>query len=224
MLASAGFDDAIILWDVQTGERIGPAFRVHQRAINAVAFGRDETEDILLSGSDDSTVILWDLSTRQPLSQLVKEAQPFTNIGKVVTSNEMRAAAEGQQITLLNNAQKSKTLSGHTGAVNTLNFSPQSVDGRRLLVSASDDQTVILWDVTTVADADVFLKLEGFNNPVTSAYFSADGKLLLFTESGGQITQWIIDPAEWVRLACETIKPSLTISEQEYQKTCGGNP
>ena len=225
ILASAGYDDTVILWGVQTGERIGPALLGHQGTINTIFFGRDETTDILLSGSNDRTVILWDLSTRQPLSQPLKNAPPSGNVGPVVAGDGIQAVADGQQIILSNDAQESKTLIGHTGAVNTLSLNPQKIGDRLLLASASDDQTVILWDVTTVAEADVFLKLEGFNHPVTSAYFSGDGKLL-YIESNGQVTQWTIDPAEWESLVCEIMSANLATPElkEKYQITCGSNP
>lgn len=222
ILASAGFDDTIILWNPQTGERIGPALGAHTVAINTVSFGRDGTDNILLSGSDDRTVILWDLSTRQPLSRPVSVFPPPGGIGKKVTAYDIQALADGQQINLLNNAQESKTLGEqHTGTVNTLSFNSRRIDDRLLLASASDDQTVILWDVTSVVNAEVFLKLEGFNNPVSSAYFSADGKLL-YIESDSQVTEWIIDPAEWVRLVCEIMKPNLTNPERQekYKIVC----
>jgi WD40 repeat protein len=225
VLASAGFDATVILWNANTGERIGPALHEHEKSINTVVFGRNETQSTLLSGSDDGTVILWDLSTRQPLSQPINVKPPSGNEGTEAAGDEIKAVAEDQKIILSNTAQETKSLIGHTGAVNTLNFNPQRIGGKLLLVSASDDQTVILWDVTTVAGADVFLKIEGFNNPVTSAYFSEDGKLL-YIESGGQVTQWIIDPADWKRLACGIMNSNLTNPDrkEKYQTTCSSNP
>ena len=227
-LASAGFDNAIILWNAQTGEQIGPPLSVHTRPINAIVFGAADTENVLISGSDDRTVILWELTTRQPLSQPVKEISPAAGIGQTARSDEIEATVEGQQIRL---SGRSEPLTGHTGMVNTLNFSPQKVDNRLLLASASDDQTVIVWDVSNVSEAGVFLKLEGFNSPVASAFFSDDGKRLITIEKNGNTIQWMIDPTDWLNIGCGAVKLNLTELEwnqylpgQAYRKTCETNP
>jgi len=80
ILASAGFDNRIILWDTKTHEQIGPPLSVHASAINSIAFGVKLSEGkelpYLVSGSNDRTMIRWELSVRQPLSRtLVSEGE-----------------------------------------------------------------------------------------------------------------------------------------------------
>lgn len=235
-LASTGFDNTIILWDGKTGEQIGQPLSLHTRAINTVAFG--ETKKIngdnvsfLLSGSDDHTIIQWDLTTLQPLGQPIAKATPPTGLGTTARNGQMVATAEGQQIQLTG---RMEPLVGHTGNVNWLSFSPQPIDGRTILVSVSDDQTVILWDVTDPANADVFLKLEGFGAPVASAFFTDDGKYLITIEENGHTTQWTIQPSDWLTLACDAVHRNLTqgaqgewdkyLQGQPYHKTCPSYP
>jgi WD40 repeat protein/uncharacterized caspase-like protein len=76
------------------------------------------------------------------------------------------------------------TLSGHTGAITNLAFSP---DGGAL-ASASVDKTVRLWDVATHKQLQLLQHLE----PVTAVVFSADDHFVL-TASGG--SAWLWDPA-----------------------------
>jgi WD40 repeat protein len=234
-LASAGFDNHVILWNASSGEQIGPPLSAHSGAINAVTFGITKTSDgkdfpYLISASDDRTIIQWDLSTRQPLSQPVKEMLPPEEVGQTATSGDLKAAVDGQQIKVQDGSGASKTLTGHTGFVNSVNFSPKKIDDRLVLASASNDQTVSLWDTSHVSTADEFLKLEGFESPVLSAFFRDNGKLITI-EKGGHTIQWIIEPTDWKIRACEAVSRNLTESEwnqylpgQVYRKTCENNP
>jgi WD40 repeat protein len=232
ILASAGFDNKVILWNTATGKPIGLPLSVHTKAINTVAFGLAKTS-YLVSGGDDRVVIRWDLSTRQPLSQLLENVSPPQGLGTVATNGTFEASVvEIQKIKL---SGREEPLKGHTGAINTLSFSPD-IDGKLLLASASDDQTVILWDVTDPATANIFLKLESFDNPVRAAYF--DGDQLVTIENNGEkdvrSIRWDITPSGWLSHACEAVKivkPNLNTDEWgnyfpklDYRKTCEANP
>ena len=58
LLASAGDDGTVRLWDPASGDPIGEPLTGHTDAVCAVAFSPDGT--LLASAGDDGTVRLWD--------------------------------------------------------------------------------------------------------------------------------------------------------------------
>ncbi len=75
------------------------------------------------------------------------------------------------------------TLKGHTGSVIGVSFSP---DGKRL-ASASDDQTVKLWDTATGQE---LLTLKGHTDSVWGVSFSPDGKRLASASLDETVKLW----------------------------------
>ncbi len=184
ILASAGFDGKIILWDLSTAEQWGPPLEVHSSPINSIAFGTHSAGGkelpYLISGSSDRTMILWDLSIRRPLS----------------TSSEYNAE-----------------------------LSLRSAPGNGKYSASSSGQIVELKDESN----QPFLRLSGFDNPVS--YVGFDGPILLTVYQDSLntpwITRWKIDPEDWVSLACDAVGRNLTPQEweqflpnQDYRTTC----
>ena len=74
-------------------------------------------------------------------------------------------------------------LGGHTSDVRSASFSP---DGNRI-VSASDDNTVRVWDASTGAE---LLELEGHTDRVRSASFSPDGNRIVSASWDNTVRVW----------------------------------
>ena len=87
---------------------------------------------------------------------------------------------------------KEVSLSGHTGTVCFVAFSP---DGKRI-VSASGDNTIRIWNAGT--GEMVLGPLEGHTKAVLSAVFSLDGRRIVSASTDDTIRIWNSDTGEMV--------------------------
>jgi WD40 repeat protein len=87
LLASGGMDHQLLLWDAARG-RVLDRLRGHSNQVNSVAFSPVPHSWILASASDDKTVLLWDVSRREPLLKhdLQVSAVAFSSDGKTMVS------------------------------------------------------------------------------------------------------------------------------------------
>ncbi|NTV61965.1 MAG: serine/threonine protein kinase [Oscillochloris sp.] len=80
--------------------------------------------------------------------------------------------------------EQGSTLTGHTGPIGDLAFSP---DGMILASSAQDENTIILWDMQT---GQPITRLAGHSGWVRSLAFSPDGKILASGSIDGTVRLW----------------------------------
>ena len=144
MLASAGREGFILLWDVHT-TKLGTTITGHRKPVRTLAFSPDGKT--LVSGSYDQTLRLWDPRTGEHKAVL----QYSDSVTSVAFSPDGKILAVGwggwqnNRIQLLDaeTLQPRETLAGHIEDITDLAFSP---DGR-ILASASCDGTILLWEI-----------------------------------------------------------------------------
>jgi WD40 repeat protein/tRNA A-37 threonylcarbamoyl transferase component Bud32 len=147
ILASAGADQTIRLWDTQSGQSLGKPLTGHTNGIWGLAFSPDGK--ILASSGDDDTIILWDVASREPLGPPLTGHSSdvwglaFSPDGKILAS-----AGRDNHIILWDVASREPLgppLTGHNNWIWGIDYNP--VDSG-ILATGGRDGNIILWHVT----------------------------------------------------------------------------
>jgi WD40 repeat protein len=185
ILASAGEDRNIKLWDLKTGQK-SCTLAGHLDAVNAVAFSPNG--QMLASGSNDKTVKLWNLAGGYEICTL----EGYSGwINSVAFSPDGRTLASGDmdgniKLWNLSTGQEICTLTGHLSWVESVAFSPD----REALASGSADNTIKLWNWKTHQEIHTFKGHLGLLAVVNSVAFSPDGQVLASGSCDRTIKLW----------------------------------
>lgn len=187
-LAAAYADGTIGLWDVTTGEPIGPRLRGDGGgAVLSIAF--NPTGTMLVSGGESGPVRLWDMHSRTQLGRRLAGsvgavyAVAFSPDGAIVA-----AAGTGRVIRLWathTHAPLHPPLVAEDDTVFSLAFAPH---GRRLAAGGADD-TIHLWSIGRRRDTLV-RTFTGDSGYVRSVAFSPDGTTLASGSTDNTARLW----------------------------------
>jgi WD40 repeat protein len=107
---------------------------------------------VAVTGSDDDTVRVWDLTTGQQLGQpLTGHTDSVWAVTTAVLDDRPVVVSGSDDNTvrvwdLATGQQRGQPLTGHTSGVNAV--APAVVDSRLIVISGSDDATLRTWDIT----------------------------------------------------------------------------
>ena len=146
---SASADMTIASWDLESGLRIRRHVG-HEEIINAMDVSR-RGEEMLVSGSDDGYVGLWDPRQKQAIDFNQTEF-PITSVAIAEAGNEIYTGGIDNDIKAWDMRKKEVvyTMPGHTDTVTSLQVSPDA----QTLLSNSHDGTVKTWDIRPFAPVD----------------------------------------------------------------------
>ncbi len=179
LLASAGRDKTIQLWNPNTGKLLN-TLNGHSDAVTAVAISRNG--QLLASASDDKTIKLWNLQTGQLVRTLKGHSDGVTSLA-ITPDGRLASGSKDKTIKLWNlqTGQLVRTLNGKAGAVLSLAISP---DGQMLASGSGDNNwpalaensAVQLWDLKTGKLIPTLFEKQRYLFPVNAVAFSPDGQ------------------------------------------------
>src|SRR4029453_12864286 len=220
LLATAGNDGSMVLWDLARQAPIGGPPLKPGGSVAAVAFSPDGRT--LVWGVADGKVLL----TRIPDSKVLYElATPGPRPGPGLSALALFLA--GKLLAAATFDGEVQLWEPHTGevrspawvaqdeAVMSMSFSP---DGS-VLATAGSEGTATLWDVGS--RKRIGPPLTGPSSPGV-AVFAPTGHTLAIAFDHGTVLLWDVDPASWLKRACAVAGRRLT--EQEWQDLLPGRP
>jgi DNA-binding beta-propeller fold protein YncE len=184
VLASAGDDGAVRLWDVASSELSVTLSARFKHCVRGVAFSPDGR--VVASGSDNFAVSLWDVASGRENAPLIGHTRGVLAVAFSPDGRVLASAVRDGTVCLWNAASREQTgtlMLGHRRDVNGVAFSP---DGR-VLASASRDGSVCLWDARR---GEQTATLEGHDGQVFGVAFSPDGRVLVSAGGDASLRLW----------------------------------
>jgi len=182
LLASAGHDNAIKIWEVATGLELrtlkGPS-----QWFESLAFSPDG--HTLAAGSYEHTIKLWDVTTGRELRTLRGHADSVDSLAFSPDGHTMASGSRDSTISIwdVESGVALFSWAAHESGSANVAFSP---DGRTL-ASGGGDNRVKLWDVATGREIRALI---GHTDWVKSVAFSPDGNALVSGSSDKTVKLW----------------------------------
>ncbi|KAI1826538.1 hypothetical protein F4861DRAFT_62973 [Xylaria intraflava] len=195
LLVSLSDDGTVRVWDMATD---APKMDIKgfNGQVNSVAFSPDGR--LLAAGLQDWTVGLWALETGNYRS--LAPLAHGSHVGSVAFSPDgklLASASEDGTIMLWNIRTRTRQMvfKGHTGRINSIDFS-FSQTGGLLLASTSQDNTIRIWSVAT---GGLLTTLRIHKSQALSAVFSPGGSVLASTLQDRTIQLFDVTTGAWVK-------------------------
>jgi WD40 repeat protein len=215
VIASAGEDKTVKLWQPETGKLIYSFTGVND-TIQALAISPNGKSIIV--GGFDQRISQWQLESKQYKSSFFARVNtPYSHDGVILqlafSSDEKFIVSASNDKTLriwgYYTGELKRTLNGHKAAVNSCAISPDS----QIIASGSADKTIKLWRFDCSYAYQTF---NGHRAAVNAVIFSRDGQYLISGSSDQTVKIWNINTGEiiqsWQAHDREII--SLTINHQ----------
>ncbi|NJL34709.1 MAG: hypothetical protein HC893_13725 [Chloroflexaceae bacterium] len=179
-ILTADEEGTAYLWSVNG--RLITVLEGHADTIFLARFGPEA--DQMLTASLDGTIRIW---SRDGTMEAVLQTDATASYTLAISPDKqflVSASGRGSDITRIwkNVGRPLATLRGHTDTVHSVAY---SADGQRI-VTASADQTAIIWDI----NGNIQYTLAEHSDSVNYAEFSPDGRAVVTASSDGTTRLW----------------------------------
>ena len=187
---SASADTTIASWDLESGLRIRK-HEGHTEIVNSLAIS-PRGEEILVSGSDDGSVGIWDPRVKRAVDHIETDF-PITAVAVAEAGNEIYTGGIEGDIKVYDVRKKEVLyrMTGHTDTITSLCTSPDS----QTLLSYSHDGSAKTWDIKPFAPVDRSLKTYsgapvGVERNLVKASWDKKGERLTVGSGDGSVCIW----------------------------------
>ncbi|CAD5928423.1 SMP-30/gluconolactonase/LRE family protein [Planktothrix agardhii] len=172
----------------------------HSNSVNSVAISPDG--QILVSGSDDKTIKIWQLSTGEELRILTGHSESVNSVAISPDGQTLLSGSRDNTIKIwrLSTGEELRTLTVHSDSVNFVAISPDGqilVSSSHTVVSDIYDNTIKIWQLSTGRELRT-LTCCWDSNPIDSVAISPDGQTLV-SGSDREIMIWDLSSGQKLR-------------------------
>lgn len=185
MILSTSTDKIIRLW-LPNGDII-KTYKGHNDNVNTAQFNLDE--NLIISGSQDSAIKIWDKASMKELHTLSGHRWGVKSVAFSPDSQKVLSAGGDGTIRMWDLQCECHVLKGHEHNVRCATFSPEG----NYIASASWDNSVRIWDKHT---GKVIRTLLGHTFYAVSVEYSSDGKLLASASYDKSIIVWNVNTGD----------------------------
>ncbi|MBX6312653.1 MAG: PD40 domain-containing protein [Isosphaeraceae bacterium] len=203
LVAAAGADRAIRIWEVETGKLLA-TIEDHADWIFDLAFSPDGKR--LVSASRDKTSKVFDVEKKEALVTFPGHAETVYTVGFSPDGKQIASGGGDKQVRLwdpANDAKAIRALGGFGGPVFRLQYHP---DGKSLIACGAD-KTIRVFNP---ANGAALRTLSGHNDWIYSFALSPDGKTIASGSWDGEVRLWNLEDGKPLKtiLAAPGYKPA----------------
>jgi WD40 repeat protein/serine/threonine protein kinase len=161
-------------------------FAGHSQTVNTVAASPDG--QYALSGSDDNTLMLWNIATGQPIRTLVGHTERVRSVAFLPDGTRAISASDDETLIVWNvqTGEIIHTLVGHEDDVFAVAVNAEG----QWAVSGGRDRVLIVWDLATGQLVRRLGKNEGHAERITCVAISPNGNLILSGSGDNTLMLW----------------------------------
>ncbi|KAF3888839.1 MULTISPECIES: serine/threonine-protein kinase [Nostocales] len=162
--------------------------------INIAPFDKQNSTELLASGSDDKTIKIWDLNKIKEIRTLKGHKEFVYSVALSADGQTLASGSKDNTIKIwnVNKGEEIRTLIGHSSYVNSVAMSADS----QTLISGSYDKTIKVWNLKTGQEIHT---LKGHEGEVLSVAISPDGQTIASGSTDRTVKIWNVKTGQLLR-------------------------